>query len=88
MLIQMLKTHQSEGNPTLLIYVYIITCAHYQRTLCQVRVYWVGVYSRWGSIISLPAIDWGCIRNLYGWGCNQEWGQLPNFEDAQSLRSL
>ena len=34
----------------------------------------MGVYSRWGSIISLPAIDWGCIRNLYGWGCNQEWG--------------
>ena len=33
MLIQMLKTHQSEGNPTLLIYVYIITCAHYQHDL-------------------------------------------------------
>ena len=34
----------------------------------------MGVYSRWGSIISLSALDWGCIRNLNGWGCNQEWG--------------
>ena len=33
-----------------------------------------GVYSRWGSIISLTALDWGCIRNLNGWGCDQEWG--------------
>ena len=34
----------------------------------------MGVYSRWGSIISLTALDWGCIRNLNGWGCNQEGG--------------
>ena len=34
----------------------------------------MGFYSRWGSIISLYALDWGCIRNLNGWGCNQEWG--------------
>ena len=49
-------------------------CSLPMPSLCQVRVYWVGVYSRWGSIISLSALDWACITNLNGWGCNQEWG--------------
>ena len=40
------------------------------------KLAWVGLYSRWGSIISLSALDWGCIRNLKGWGCNQEWGSI------------
>ena len=63
----------------------------------------MGFYSRWGSIISLSALDWGCIRNLNGWGCNQEWGSnradtVYDFEgiyiysesksDADALRSI
>ena len=23
---------------------------------------WVGFYSRWGAIISISVLDWGCIR--------------------------
>ena len=34
----------------------------------------MGFYSRWGSIISLSVLEWGCIENWNWWGCNQEWG--------------
>ena len=41
-----------------------------------VLVAWVGVNSRWGSIISISLFDWGSIRIFVGWGSNQDWGSI------------
>ena len=58
-----------ENSPKRCLHNYM--CSLSTQSFWQVKVYWVGVYSRWGSIISISAIDWGCIRNLNMWGCNQ-----------------
>ena len=35
---------------------------------------WVGLWSRWGCIVSIADFDWGCISFSKGWGSIQEWG--------------
>ena len=40
----------------------------------QIKTSWVGVNSRWGSIVSIFVFDWGFIDIVIGWGCNQDWG--------------
>jgi hypothetical protein len=37
---------------------------------------WVGVNSRWGSIVSIFVFGWGSISFIIGWGSNQEWGSI------------
>ena len=44
--------------------------------ITNVLVAWVGVNSRWGSIISISLFDWGSIRIFVGWGSNQDWGSI------------
>ena len=44
--------------------------------IAYVLVPWVGVNSRWGSIISISLFDWGSIRIFVGWGSNQDWGSI------------
>ena len=44
--------------------------------ITYVFVAWVGVNSRWGSIISISLFDWGSIRIFVGWGSNQDWGSI------------
>ena len=45
-------------------------------TITNVLVAWVGVNSRWGSIISISLFDWGSIRIFMGWGSNQDWRSI------------
>ena len=42
----------------------------------QIKTSWVGVNSRWGSIVSISVFDWGSIRFCLGWESNQEWGSI------------
>ena len=51
----------------------------------NVLVTWVGVNSRWGSIISISLFDWGSIRIFVGWGSNQDWGSIR--ADTVNLKS-
>ena len=44
--------------------------------ITNVLVAWVGVNSRWGSIISISLFDWGSIRIFVGWGSNQDWRSI------------
>ena len=44
--------------------------------ITNVLVAWVGVNSRWGSIVSIAVFDWGSIRIFVGWGSNQDWGSI------------
>ena len=40
----------------------------------MLQLTWVGLYSRWGSVVSKSSFDWGCISFWKGWGSIQEWG--------------
>ena len=45
---------------------------------------WMGVNSRWGSIISIFVFDWSFINIFMGWSCNQDWG----FNKADTVITL
>ena len=44
--------------------------------IMYVLIAWVGVNSRWGSIVSISVFDWDSIRIFVGWGSNQDWGSI------------
>ena len=50
--------------------------SHFQSNYTYVLIAWVGVNSRWGSIVSISVFDWGSIWIFVGWGSNQDWGSI------------